>query len=447
MNAVQTHLPPSLYEASLTQPRLEYPPLNNSIDCDVCVVGGGFMGLHTALNLQEQGLKVVLLEAQRIGYGASGRNGGHVIPEFGGSQRNFETHLDMESAQRVWHLTHASADHLRARIQQYHIDCDYQSGHIEAAITPKHAVALADWQAHLAKHYHYKNQWIKKNELSQFVGSRRYIAGVIDKNGGHLHPLKLALGMALALQQGGGEIYENSPVRSWANTGNKVRVHTSKDHVTCEHLVLGCNVDMGSIQTSASQRLAKHILPVGSWVIATEPLNANLAHDVLPSRAAVVDMRFILDYFRLSADNRMVFGGGCSYTGKESPSNLKAIMQSKMVQVFPQLIDTKVEFAWGGLIDISMNRMPDFGYAEIQNNKSGYAENQNKRVLYAQGFSGSGVVATVAAANVISNAIMGNQDDLAMFRRIQHMPFFGGKILRGPITAAGMLYHRFLDML
>jgi len=429
-----TTLVPSFYEASLSQPRADYSALNGNVDCDVCIVGGGFMGLHTALNLQERGLKVVLLEAQRIGYGASGRNGGHVIPEFGGSQSSFEKHLDLESAKKIWQISHGAADSLRERITKYNINCDYQAGHIEAAMTPKHEAALKDWQAHIAKNYGYKNQWISQDEIPQYVGSKRYIAGVMDKNGGHVHPLKLALGLAKALKDGGAEIYEHSPASAWILDAGGVRISTTNGTVMCKNLVLGCNVAMESMQTNEAQRLAKRILPVGSWVIATEPLSAALADEVMPSRAAVVDMRFILDYFRLSADNRMVFGGGCSYTGVESPANLKEIMRHKMLKVFPQLADTKVDFGWGGLIDISMNRMPDFGFAGSDN------------VLYAQGFSGSGVVATNAAARVIADAITGNTSNLALFQRIQHTAFPGGKLLRGPVTAAGMLYHRLLDL-
>jgi gamma-glutamylputrescine oxidase len=438
-----TNLAPSYYEASLTQPRVDYPAISGDISCDVCVVGGGFMGLHTALNLQEQGLKVVLLEANKIGFGASGRNGGHVIPEFGGSQSSFEKHLDNESAKKIWQISHDAAESLRERIAKCEIECDYQAGHVEAAITPKHEAALKDWQAHIAKTYGYQNQWISQPEMSQYVGSKRYIAGVMDKNGGHLHPLKLALGLASALKNGGGEVYEHSPASAWVLDAGGVRVSTSNGReskqngqVTCKNLVLGCNVYMENVPAPAAQKLAKRILPVGSWVIATEPLGDALANEVLPSRAAVVDMRFILDYFRLSTDKRMVFGGGCSYLGREAPANLKETMREKMLKVFPQLESTKIEFGWGGLIDISMNRMPDFGYAD-----------ESKRVLYAQGFSGSGVVATNAAARVIADAITDNTADLAMFQRIQHTSFPGGKLLRAPVTAAGMLYHRLLDML
>jgi gamma-glutamylputrescine oxidase len=434
--SLQTTLPSSFYEASLAQPRVSYPTLTQDIASDVCVVGGGFMGLHTALNLQESGLKVVLLEANRIGFGASGRNGGHVIPEFGGSQRNFENHLDIESAKAIWSITHQAADHLRERITKYGIECDYQAGHIEVTMSAKHEKAQADWQSHVRKTYGYEYSTISHENLDFFVKSKRYHSGLLDKNGGHLHPLKLATGLANAFVIMGGEIFEQSPVKTWVSESSQVRVSTSEAEVKTGRLVLGCNVGMESIEGISAQKLAKRILPVGSWVIATEPLPKDLAKELIPSNAAVVDMRFILDYFRLSADHRMVFGGGCSYTGQEHPSNLKVVMRHKMLKVFPELVDFNIDYGWGGLIDISMNRMPDFGYAD-----------SSQRVLYAQGFSGSGIVATNAAARVLSEAISGDSKHLKMFQRIQHLPFPGGKSLRGPVTAAGMLYHRLLDCL
>ena len=434
-------LPPSYYEASLAQldgsqkTRPGYPTLLHQVDCDVCIVGGGFIGLHTALNLQERGLKVVLLEAERIGYGASGRNGGHVIPEFAGNQRNFEKQLDMQSAREVWQLAHQAADKLRERIAHYKINCDYQAGHIEAAISSKHVAALQDWQMHVMQNYDYQYQFISQVEMSQYVGSSGYQAGLLDMNGGHLHPLKLALGLAKALKDNGGEIYEHTAARSWNSEPDKVCVQTAEGEINCKQLVLGCNVGIDTIQNYAAHKLAQRILPVASWVIATEPLTQSVASELLPSRAAVIDMRFILDYYRLSVDNRLVFGGGCSYIGQESPAGLVDNMRKKMLKVFPQLSETKVEFGWGGLIDISMNRMPDFGYAD-----------DTKRILYAQGFSGSGIVASMAAARVMTEAITGNTKNLAMFQCIKHTPFPGGKWLRGPITAAGVLYHRMLDL-
>ncbi len=433
-------LPPSYYEASLHlledhNPRPDYPALSQQVECDVCVLGGGFMGLHTALNLQERGLKVILLEAQCVGYGASGRNGGHVIPEFACSQRSFEKQLDKHNARQVWQLAHQAADNLRDRISHYKIDCDYQAGHIEAAITAKHVQALQDWQLHVRQNYDYEYQFISQAQMPHYVGSERYHAGLLDMNGGHLHPLKLALGLAKSLTEIGGKIYENSAAISWHSVQSSVHVKTAGGNVICKHMVLGCNVGLDTIQNNAAQKLAQRILPVASWVIATEPLTHLVASGLLPSRAAVVDMRSILDYFRLSADNRLIFGGGCSYTGQESPAGFIDTMRNKMLKVFPQLSETKVEFGWGGLIDISMNRMPDFGYAD-----------DTKRILYAQGFSGSGIVATMAAARVITEAIIGDLSNLEMFQRIQHTPFPGGKWLRGPITAAGMLYHRMLDL-
>lgn len=267
-----TTLAQRYYEASLLEPRSVYPSFHGNIDYDICIVGSGFMGLHTALNLQERGLKVVLLEAQRIGYCASGRNGGHVILEFGGSQRNFETHLDLASAQQVLRLVHDAAEHLSERIARYNIDCDYKQGHIVAAITPKHVADLSAWQAHLAQNYGYQNQWITQDEIPQYIGSARYLVGALDKNGGHLHPIKLALGLAKAIAEGAGEVYENSPATKWNNEGNKVRVSSQNGAVICNQLMLSCNVGMENMHAKLAQMLAKRILPVGSWVIASAPL-------------------------------------------------------------------------------------------------------------------------------------------------------------------------------
>lgn len=427
-------LPPSLYESTLTEPRGDHPTLADSVSCDVCVVGGGLTGLHTALNLAERGLQVVLLEARRIGWGASGRNGGHVIPEFACGMRTLEKALGMEAAQRCWSLAHEGADLLRTRISQHAIKCDYQAGHIEAAIRAGHAADLSEWQEHAARHYGYHYRLLSHHELPDFIGSKRYRAGLLDMNGGHLHPLNFTLGLARAFCGAGGRIFEHSPVQSWQSEerGRRVRVQCASGQVEARSLVLAANVGMEAMQGSDAQRLASRILPVGTWIIATEPLSKDLADELLPTRAAVADNRVVLDYFRLSAGRRMVFGGGCSYLGKSTPQGFSDSLRAGMVKVFPQLADTRVDYAWGGVIDISMSRAPDFGQL---------AEN----VFYAQGFSGSGLVATAVAGRVMSDAVQGRLHDLVLFKRLNHLPFPGGPLLRAPLTAAGMLYHRLRD--
>jgi gamma-glutamylputrescine oxidase len=429
-------LPPSYYEATAGK-RVAYPSLEGSVECDVCVVGGGLAGLHTALNLAEQGRKVVLLEAHRIGWGASGRNGGHVIPEFACGMKTLEDALGIDAARRCWTLAQEGAERVRDRIATYGIDCDYRVGHIEVAVTPRHTGYLREWQERAARLYDRQYRFIERTEMSQFVGSERYHGGLLDHTGGHLHPLRFTLGMARALGSAGGMIFENTPVQSWQD-GERVRVHTTGGEVVTKTLVLACNVGMESIKGSEPQRLASRILPVGTWIIATSPLTEALADELLPTRAAVADNRVVLDYFRLSADNRMVFGGGCSYLGEGTPAGFAESLRRGMIKVFPQLAQTPVDYQWGGVIDISMSRAPDFGRLGNANGKPG-------NVYYAQGFSGSGLVATAAAGRVLAEAVMGDTTNLDMFMRLTNLPFPGGPLLRGPLTAAGMLWARLRD--
>jgi gamma-glutamylputrescine oxidase len=429
-------LPPSYYEASAGK-RVDYPTLAGSVDCDVCVAGGGLAGLHTALNLAEQGLKVALLEARRVGWGASGRNGGHVIPEFACGMKTFEDALGIDAARRCWTLAQEGAERVRERIATFGIDCDYRVGHIEAAVTPRHTGHLREWQERAARLYDRHYRFIGRAEMRQFVGSDRYHGGLLDSTGGHLHPLRFTLGMARALASAGGMIFENSPVQSWQD-GDRVRVRTAAGEIVAKTLVLACNVGMDSITGSEPQRLARRILPVGTWIIATAPLSEALADELLPTRAAVADNRVVLDYFRLSADNRMVFGGGCSYLGQGTPAGFAESLRSGMLKVFPQLAQTPVDFQWGGVIDCSMSRAPDFGRL---NDASGKPSN----VYYAQGFSGSGLVATAAAGRVLAEAVTGDSANLDMFMRLTNLPFPGGPMLRGPLTAAGMLWARLRD--
>ena len=427
-------LPHSYYEASV-EPRIAYPSLEGVVSCDVCVVGGGLAGLHSALNLAERGYQVVLLEARRIGWGASGRNGGHVILEFACGMATLEAALGMDAARRCWTLAREGGDNLRARISRYHIACDYQAGHLEAAVSPRHAKPLRQWQALAAKRYDTHYRYISREEMPQFVGSERYHGGLLDMDGGHLHPLKFTLGMARALVEAGGVIYEGSAVRSWqAHDSAGLRVVTAHGQVEARYLVLASNVGIQSMSGALPKKLAMRILPVGTWIIATAPLSEELAHSVLPTRAAVADNRTVLDYFRLSADRRMIFGGGCSYLGESTPAGYAAGLRRGMLKVFPQLESVPVVYTWGGVIDISMSRAPDFG--RLPDN-----------VFHLQGFSGSGLVSTAVAGRVVAEAIAGAKENLDLFARLTHRPFPGGVLLRGPLTAAGMTWHRLRDLL
>lgn len=427
-------LPQSYYEASARTERIVYPPLGVSGEADVCVIGGGFAGLHTALSLVESGRRVVLLEARRIGWGASGRNGGQVIPEFACGEATLTSALGTVDGAACWQLAQGGAQALRDRITRYQIDCDYVAGHLEVAVSARRFARLQRASAAACATGRYR--LIGPVELPRFVGSRRYFGGVLDPAGGHLHPVKLALGLGRALTSLGAAVHEQTPVSGWDASAAGITVRCLNGaSVRCSQLVLAVNVGAAGLTGPGMRAQARRILPVGTWVIATEPLDPALADEVLPSRAAVADNRMVMDYFRLSRDRRMVFGGGCSYLGNPTPRGFAEQLRRRMDYIFPQLSTVPVEFAWGGMLDISMSRAPDLGRVPGE-----------PRVVYAQGFSGSGLVATQVAGRVIADALNGQTQQLALFERIGHRAFPGGRLMRAPITTAGMLYHRLLDL-
>jgi gamma-glutamylputrescine oxidase len=274
------------------------------------------------------------------------------------------------------------------------------------------------------------------SELRSLVGSPLYAGGLYDPDGGHLHPVKLALGLARAVGALGGPVHEATPVARWEPHAGRIRVHCSGGQVVdCEQLVVAANVGIGGIAGPGMRRLAQRILPVGTWVIATAPLSEDLAASVLPGGCAVADNRMIMDYFRLSHDRRLIFGGGCSYLGEATPPGFAEQLQRRMLKVFPQLHGVAVEYAWGGVLDISMNRAPDAGPLD-----------GNPQVFHAQGFSGSGVVASCAVGTALAQGLQGDGRALGLIARVPHRRFPGGTLLRAPITAAGMLWHRALDL-
>ena len=424
----------SWYEASARAERQPLAPLQTDTRTEVCVIGGGFAGLHTALELAEAGRRVVVLEARRIAWGASGRNGGQVIPEYACGRDTLVAALGETDGQACWGLAAAGAERLRERITKYGIDCDYAAGHLEAAISERRFARLRRSAASAVAQG--RMRLVAGTELRALVGSPLYAGGLYDPDGGHLHPVKLALGLARAIGTLGGAVHESTPVARWEHDAGRIRVHcTGGQVVNCEQLVVAANVGVGSIGGPGMRTLAQRILPVGTWVIASASLSEDLAASVLPGGCAVADNRMIMDYFRLSRDRRLIFGGGCSYLGEATPRGFAEQLQRRMLQVFPQLHGVAVEYAWGGVLDISMNRAPDTGIVDGQ-----------PQVFYAQGFSGSGLVATCAVGTALAQALQGNGRTLGLLARVPHRRFPGGGLLRAPITAAGMLWHRALDL-
>ena len=419
----------SYYEASVAGPRTRRARLEGDLQADVAVVGAGIAGCSAALHLARRGYKVALLEAHGAGYGASGRSGGQTIFGLAVAQQALVAQVGADTARRLFEMSVEALDLTQALIRDYGIDCDYRPGHVHVATKPRHVAELRAWTQELHEHGYGSARLLERAELAEHVRSERYLAGLVDSRSGHLHPLKYTLGLARAAQAEGATLFEDTPVLGYAAHGDGVQVRTPHGTVRCRHLVLCGNAYLGTLAPS----LAKRILGVGTYIIASQPLDSARAHALLPSNAAVADLNWILDYFRLSADHRLLFGGRVSYSAVEPP-RLAESMRRRMVQVFPQLADLKVDYAWGGYLDITLSRAPDFGRLA-------------PNVYYLQGFSGQGMTLTGLAGKLVAEAVAGTAERFDVFGRIPHRDFPGGPLLRRPSLMLAMLYYRLRDLL
>lgn len=419
------------------------PALQEDLRVDVAVVGGGIAGCSAALHLAQRGYAVALLEARFVGYGASGRSGGQTIFGLAASQKALAAQVGRDSARRLFELSIEALDCTQDLIDRYGIACDYHANHIHVATKPRQVRELTEWAEELQRDYGYESaRTLNRADLQAHVKSDLYLAGLIDSRSGHLHPLKYTQGVARAAELEGARIYENSPVlryecaaggamggRIGGGAGGDVTVHTAHGTVRCNHLVLCGNAYLGAVAPS----LARRILGVGTYIIATQPLQADRARALLPSQAAVADINWILDYFRLTADHRLLFGGRVSYSALEPP-HLAESMRRRMLRVFPGLSDVEVAYTWGGYLDITMSRAPDFGRLA-------------PNVFYLQGFSGHGMALTGLAGKLAAEAVAGVAERFDVFARIPHRDFPGGALLRRPSLVLAMLWYRLRDLL
>ncbi|QCR35576.1 FAD-binding oxidoreductase [Nissabacter sp. SGAir0207] len=417
------------YYAATANPHEPWPQLAGSIECDVCVVGGGFTGLSSALYLTEAGYDVVLLEAVRIGWGATGRNGGQVVNSFSRDVDVIEERYGEESARILGSMIFEGADIIRQRIDQYAIDCDYRPGGIFAALNHKQLKQLHQQKARWEKYGHHSLVMLDQSGIQHEIGSRRYVGGMLDPRGGHLHPLNLALGEAEAIRRHGGRIYEHSAVTR-IDYGSPARVHTAQGEVKARFVVLAGNAYLGD---RLEPRLSRLSMPCGSQIVATAPLPESVARTLLPNRYCVEDCNYLLDYFRLTADRRLLFGGGVIY-GARDPAEIDPLILPKLHKTFPQLRDVKIDYRWSGNFLLTLSRMPQFGRLE-------------HNVYYMQGDSGHGVTLTHLAGKLISEVMRGDAERFDAFARLPHLPFFGGRSLQVPFTAIGAVYYALRDRL
>jgi gamma-glutamylputrescine oxidase len=422
------------YYAATAERRTAYAPLAGDADCDVAIVGGGLAGLSAALELAARGFAVRLLEAREVGFGASGRNGGQAIHGLACDQATIEQQLGAADARRVWDLSIEALDLMRTRIREHAIDCDWRDGYLAVATSARKARELFDAAEHTERVYGYPQQVVPAAELPRWIASGRYHGAVHDPRSGHLHPLKYTLGLARAAAAAGATLHEQTPVTRLA-PGPNVHLATPHGAVRARHVLLAGNVYLGGLAPA----LAPRIMPVGTYIACTEALDPALAGALIPCGAAVCDTNFVLDYFRTTADHRMLYGGRVSYS-TVTPADLAESMRRRMVQTFPQLRGAAVEFAWGGFVDISMNRAPDFGRLDPT---GAYAPN----VYYLQGFSGHGLALTGLAGRLVAEAIAGDAGRFDVFARLRHRPFPGGRRLRMPALVLGMAWYRMKDLL
>jgi gamma-glutamylputrescine oxidase len=417
------------YYAASRNLELSYPELEGELEVDVCVIGSGITGASAALHLAERGYRVAVLEGQRVGWGASGRSGGQKIFGFGCDMAKLRRIAGRDDAKRLWDMSVEALDLLDALVERHAIACDHALGHLHAAIKPRQMRDLEEEYELLTRDFGYDGlRLMEKGELPQVIRTERYLGGLFDPRSGHVHPLNYTLGLVQAAERAGAQFFEGTPATR-VERGAKPVVHTPGGRVRAEHVVLCANAYLDGLEPKPWRR----IMPVGTYIIATEPLGEERARSLLPTNAAIADINFVLDYFRLSGDHRMLYGGRVSYSTLQ-PLNLEQSLRPRMKKVFPELADVRVDYAWGGFVAITQNRAPHFGRLD-------------RNIYFAQGFSGHGIALTGLAGKLMGEAIAGTAERFDVFTRIPHMPFPGGRWFRTPALVLAMAWYRMRDLL
>jgi gamma-glutamylputrescine oxidase len=414
---------PSYYAATANW-QTNYPHLEGDIEVDVAIVGGGFSGVATAVELGERGYNVALLESNRIGWGASGRNGGQIIGGYGRDPGAHRARIGSEGVAALQDMGWECVEIIKQRIEKYQIDCDLKWGYCEVALKKRHLKAYREW----AKEEPVM-ELLDCEEIRQYVNSGLYLGGYYREDWGHIQPLNLCIGEARVAKSLGAQIFEQSKITA-ISCGDKPTVTTEKGRVKADHVILCGNAYMGNLVPYLDAR----VLPATSCVIATEPLDDEQLAQSMVRDVAVCDSRTALDYYRLSADKRLLFGGLSNYSGLD-PTNATAILQAKMHKVFPALRGIKIDYSWSGKMGISVRRMPQIGRVA------------NSNVLYVSGYSGHGVAPTHMTGRILAEAVDGDSRRFDIMNKMFHMPWPGGKLLRRPAMAAGMMFYKLYDWL
>ncbi|MGR4000901.1 MAG: FAD-dependent oxidoreductase [Alphaproteobacteria bacterium] len=417
-----------------TTPRRTFRKFEGSERAEVCVIGGGLTGVATALALAERGIQVVLLEANRIAWGASGRNGGQICSFFPCGDKPFLNDLGEEGARRVYDLSEGAKKIIAENVRRYDLECDLRWGYYSGCEGPKQMADARRLAEMYAKYGYGSVKMIETREESRkIVNTDRYIGGLFEDTGGHIHPLRYCLGMAVAAAERGAFIHEQSVVLGWRSLEGegrgKVQIYTPRGDVVADSIVIACNAYQGFDIAV----LDRAIMPVGSFIVATEVLSEREICEIFPQDVAVVTMKNLGEYYRRTSDCRVLFGARANYSGRENVRNFRVKIEETMKRMLPALRDVGVEYAWGGTLAITARRAPHLGCL---------AEN----VYFSHGYSGAGVLNTQMSAGVIADAITGDGADFDLLSRVRARPFPGGRLLRTPILTLAGLKFRIQDI-
>lgn len=420
-------IPPQGYYAASADPAPLRPRLQGARKAQFCVIGAGYTGLVAALTLAQAGAKVVLLEAETVGFAASGRNGGQIHTGHRKDQAELEAWLGPAHARDLWDLADGAKATVRALVATHGIDCALKDGLVIAAHNEAMVRALAEDTEHLAATYDYGlARMMDKDETARQIGTSVYPAARMDLGGGHLHPLNYARGLARAAEEAGAELLEHSRVLALDEDKAGVNIRCAEGLVTAERVLLACDAFSAAI----APELAKYIGHVESFIVATAPLGEALNRAVLPCDAAVADTRHVLDYYRKSADGRMLFAGRESYWNV--PKDVPALVRPRMAHVFPQLADVPIEYGWHGTVGITRTRMPHFG-------------RRSERQLFAHGYSGQGVALATLGGKLMAEAALDKPERFDVIARVPAQAFPGGQLLRRPLVAAALMWFKLVD--
>lgn len=420
---------PLSYYADTANPHAVRPALEGQKQVDVCVIGGGYTGLSAALHCAERGFSTALVESKRIGWGASGRNGGQAIPGWRHGARDMVDQFGVERARALFGLAIEARDHLWERIARHDIQCDARRGHFLAAAKKADLDWLADEQDCLESVMGYRyTSLLDRAGAAATVASEHYHGGLLDKSGGHLHPLNLAIGLADAAEAAGAAVHETTRIQKFEQTRAGIVCESNRGRIIAKYVVVACDSYVEELDAG----LARRIMPVANYNIATEPLEEELARSLIPGDVAVSDTRFVVNYFRLSPDRRLLFGGGEKYT-PTPPDDTVGFVRRHMLKIFPQLAETEVDYAWGGPVSITTSRYPHVG--------------RQGNIFFAHGYSGQGVILASFMGKLIAEALTGTAERFDLVGSLPTRAFPGGRLLRSPLYVAAMLWYALRDRL